>query len=202
MASPFGYHSREYWEETYRKSGGAVDDWLQSYAVLRPHIEAAVRRDHRVLVLGCGNSPLGEQMYDDGYRGIVCIDFSATVIAAMSARAGERPGLAYREMDARALDLDDQSFDAVIDKGTLDAIICGPEPEQAVAESCAEVARVLAPDGVFISISLAPPRRRLAALTRAEWRWQATVSTVPKTRQVESEDPDAKVNWVYLLSRR
>jgi EEF1A lysine methyltransferase 4 len=200
--SKFGYHSRDYWEETYRASGDAVDDWLQTFDVLRPHIESAAQPADRVLIIGNGNSPLGEQMYDAGWHDIVCVDFSPTVTAAMAARAGGRPGLSYREMDVRRLAFDDASFDAVIDKGTLDAIICDPGAEVAVYETCAEVARVLGPRGVFLSISLAPPRRRLEHLVKPEWGWQPTLHTVPKTRVVQSDDPEAGLNFVYLMSRR
>ena len=200
--SQYGYHEREYWEEAYRDSGDTVDDWLQTFEVLRPHIESAATPDQKVLIIGCGNSPMGEQMYDCGYHDLLCVDFSPTVIAAMTARAEGRPGLIYREMDIRRLDLPDGSFDAVIDKGTLDAIMCNAEPEVAVKEVCDEVARVLGPKGVFLSISLAPPRRRLSHLTRPEWGWQPTLHTVPKTRTIESDDPERTMNFVYLLSRR
>lgn len=202
VSAEIGYHSREYWEATYADSDGKLEDWLQSYAVLRPLLVAHVAPAHATLILGCGSSPLGEQLYDDGHHDLTSIDFSPTVIAAMQARATERPGMVYREMDARALAFGDRTFDAVIDKGTLDAIVCSPEPELAVRACCDEVARVLKPDGVFLSISLSSPRRRLAHLTRPEWGWSATVHTVPKKRIVESDDPEANVNWVYVLSRR
>jgi hypothetical protein len=55
---------------------------------------------------------------------------------------------------------------------------------------------------VFLSISLAPPRRRLHHLTRPEWGWQPTLHTVPKTRIIETDDPERTMNFVYLLSRR
>ena len=70
------------------------------------------------------------------------------------------------------------------------------------AELWEELSRVLRPGGGFLSISLASPRRRLAHLTRPEWGWSATVHTVPKKRTIDSDDPEANVNWVYVLSRR
>jgi hypothetical protein len=33
-------------------------------------------KETRILMLGCGNSTLGEEMYDAGYHGIVNIDVS------------------------------------------------------------------------------------------------------------------------------
>jgi hypothetical protein len=40
----------------------------------------------RVLILGSGNSPLSQHMYDDGVFGVVNVDFSPTVIAEMEKR--------------------------------------------------------------------------------------------------------------------
>jgi SAM-dependent methyltransferase len=194
-----GYHSREYWDAAYAQLGDQIDDWLQSYEVLRPCL-SVVKPEHSILILGCGNSPLGEQMYDEGYRRITSIDFSPPVIALMRARAAGRAGLVYEVMDARDLRFAEGSFDAVIDKGTFDAIVCTPDDHAAVSRACAEVVRVLGPGGVFVSVSLAPPRRRLPLLKHSAWTGEA-VHTVPKTRILESDDPEANLNWVYVLSK-
>jgi EEF1A lysine methyltransferase 4 len=68
---------------------------------------------------------LSEEMYDDGYLNITNIDISKTVIASMAARTAEKKGLTWQIMSCTALDFGDASFDAVIDKGTLDSILCG-----------------------------------------------------------------------------
>lgn len=46
--------------------------WLASYADIAEYLHEAVPRDARVLVVGCGNSGLSADMYDDGYRR-VCV---------------------------------------------------------------------------------------------------------------------------------
>ena len=75
------------------------------------------------------------------------VDFSSSVVAAMKQRATEQQkdggkqtfdviddfnfdlfwewmlGLQYIEMDARQLEFEDSSFDAAIDKGTIDAVL-------------------------------------------------------------------------------
>jgi hypothetical protein len=71
------FASRSYWEERYRggAGGGAGDggaapfDWYMDYAALKPALTALVpslTAASRVLVVGCGTSTLGEQLYDDG----------------------------------------------------------------------------------------------------------------------------------------
>ena len=44
-------------------------------------------------------------------------------------------------MDATSLDIPDENFDAVIIKGTMDAILCGEGSTTNVAKMCAEVSR-------------------------------------------------------------
>ncbi len=50
-----------------------------------------------MLNIGCGNSLLSQEMYDDGYNHINNIDFSEVVIEQMRKRAGNsRLGLEYQ----------------------------------------------------------------------------------------------------------
>lgn len=47
---------------------GLSYQWLASYADIAEHLHDAIPKDARVLVVGCGNSDLSADMYDDGYR--------------------------------------------------------------------------------------------------------------------------------------
>lgn len=66
-------------------------------------------------------------MYDNGYRDIVNIDISSVVIDQMKQRSAKnRPELVYQVADCTEMvDFEDNSFDIVIDKSTIDAILCG-----------------------------------------------------------------------------
>lgn len=64
-------------------------------------------------------------------------------------------------MDVRQLQYDDGIFDAVIDKGTFDSILCGNEFRQNATQMLAEIYRVLAPNGVYICISNGVPSQRM-----------------------------------------
>lgn len=59
-----------------------------------------IRPTDRILVAGCGNSELSADLYDIGYRNIVNIDISSTVIRQMSIKhADARPDMKFLQMD-------------------------------------------------------------------------------------------------------
>ena len=63
-------------------------------------------------------------MFDDGYQNITNIDISQTSIKAMIEKYKDKgPNFKYIQMDVRAMDLAENSFDAVIDKGTFDSVV-------------------------------------------------------------------------------
>ena len=88
----------------------------------------------QVLVVGCGNSELSEQMYDVGYKHLTNIDISETVVNHMNQRNAERrPGLTFQQMDATQTPYEEASYQAALDKGTLDAM--ASEEEGALARN-------------------------------------------------------------------
>jgi 2-polyprenyl-3-methyl-5-hydroxy-6-metoxy-1,4-benzoquinol methylase len=98
-------------------------DWYQRFYQIRDHIVSAILPENRVLNVGAGNSRLSEEMFDEGYETITNIDISQTVTKAMTEKYKEKgPNFKYVQMDVRAMDFT-ETFDAVIDKGTLDCIL-------------------------------------------------------------------------------
>lgn len=77
----------------------------------------------QVLVVGCGNSELSEQLYDVGFKHLTNIDISETVVTQMIQRNAERrPDLNFQQVDATQTPYDAASYQAALDKGTLDAM--------------------------------------------------------------------------------
>lgn len=67
---------------------------------------------------------MSEEMFDDGYESITNIDISQTSIKAMGEKYKEKgPNFKYTQMDVRAMEYPENSFDAVIDKGTFDSVV-------------------------------------------------------------------------------
>lgn len=86
-------------------------------------------KNSKVLMLGCGNSTMSFDMVDDGYSQVVNLDFSEVLIDQMRAKYPQ-PELSWHVMDVRELAENAEghalggsgTFDAIIDKGTLDAL--------------------------------------------------------------------------------
>ncbi|XP_071783011.1 EEF1A lysine methyltransferase 4 isoform X2 [Centroberyx gerrardi] len=127
----------------------------------------------------CGNSAMSGQMYSAGYRSITNIDYSAVCISAMSARHGDCPGMSWQQMDMRQLSFPDASFDVVLEKATLDAMMVDEkDPWNVSAQTAAffhqalkEVSRVLKPGGRFLSVTFAQPHFRKRLYARCEYNW-------------------------------
>ena len=65
-------------------------------------------------------------MYEDGYSNLHCIDLSYYAIKMQTEEYKDRySNIKFQQMDVRNLEYKDSSFDVVIDKALLDALICG-----------------------------------------------------------------------------
>ncbi|KAF9674334.1 hypothetical protein SADUNF_Sadunf10G0116500 [Salix dunnii] len=130
-----------YWDNRYSSESGPFD-WYQKYPSLAPLINLYIPRHvhPRILVVGCGNSAFSEGMVSDGYEDVVNIDISSVVIEAMKKKHSNHPQLKYIEMDVRDMsEFQSGSFDAVIDKGTLDSILCGNDSRNNATKMLKEV---------------------------------------------------------------
>ena len=111
-----------------------------------------------ILVAGCGNSRLSEDLYDAGFKSMENVDISDVVIRQMASRnAVKRPGLVFQKMDLLNMSYSEEHFDCVVDKGTLDALFTDAQPAtlEKVHRMFEEVRRVLRQCGRYICITLA-----------------------------------------------
>ncbi|NXC43081.1 EFMT4 methyltransferase, partial [Penelope pileata] len=111
------------WEQRYRRAGAEPREWLGGFERFRAVLEPELRPGDRILVLGCGTSALSYELHERGYPDVTSIDFSAACVEAMSARYAHCPRLRWARMDMRHLAFPDASFDAVLEKGTLDVLL-------------------------------------------------------------------------------
>ncbi|XP_040895833.1 eEF1A lysine and N-terminal methyltransferase [Toxotes jaculatrix] len=149
------FSSAEYWERFFKKRGEKAFEWYGDYNKLCGVLHKYIKVQDKVLVVGCGNSELSEQLYDVGYKHLTNIDISETVVTHMNQRNAERrPGLTFQQVDATQTPYEDASYQAALDKGTLDAM--ASEEEGALAKKMlTEVGRVLSIGGRYVCVTLA-----------------------------------------------
>ncbi|XP_026881821.2 eEF1A lysine and N-terminal methyltransferase [Electrophorus electricus] len=149
------FSSADYWERFFRKRGEKAFEWYGDYNSLCGVLHKYIKPREKVLVVGCGNSELSEQLYDVGYRHLTNIDISETVVSQMSQRnARRRPDLTFQQVDATQMCYESGSYQAALDKGTLDAMASEEEGTLA-SRMLAEVGRVLAAGGRYVCVTLA-----------------------------------------------
>lgn len=94
-------------------------------------------------------------MYEEGFENISNVDISTTVIKYMEEKLKTRcPNMSYRVMDV--LDMSEfksGEFNVVLDKGTLDSILCGDNSVANAEKMLNEVYRVLTPNGIYLCVT-------------------------------------------------
>ena len=115
------YKLKEYWDTRFSKE--ETFEWCKSYGDFKDLLCKHVRKSDRILMLGCGNSMLSEDMYNDGYRNIVNIDFSSIVINNMKRKCQRLVDMDWMVMDITNMSFAPCSFDVVVEKATLDALL-------------------------------------------------------------------------------
>ncbi|KAI7950324.1 hypothetical protein MJO29_008998 [Puccinia striiformis f. sp. tritici] len=193
------YGTIDYWNSRYAEEREEDRfEWFKSYDELSKLIDNYLSKDARICMLGCGNSSLSKDMYDAGFHKITNIDFSQILIDRMRSQHTENcPEMTWIQGDVRHLPFADSSFDAAIDKGTMDALMCAKgdvwDPPKEVVENCKmevdEVARILKPGGIFLYITFGQPHFRKPHLQRPGiWNYQPR----PEAKDIR----DASRDWI------
>eukprot|EP00831_Metopus_contortus_P050327 TRINITY_DN4233_c0_g1_i4.p1 TRINITY_DN4233_c0_g1~~TRINITY_DN4233_c0_g1_i4.p1 ORF type:complete len:202 (-),score=33.87 TRINITY_DN4233_c0_g1_i4:121-726(-) len=171
-------------------------------------LEQYIKPEHQILNVGCGSSRLSEEMYKEGFQHITNVDISPTVIKQLHERYKEESAtMKFQVMDVRKLEFNAGTFDVVIDKGTLDCILCGEGSKASSDLMLREVYKVLSPSGIYICISYGVPTFREPILMKSEWNWTLTVEKVAKITlppSKEKTDPNDPKNfhYIYILQKQ
>ncbi|KAJ6895057.1 methyltransferase-like protein 13 isoform X3 [Populus alba x Populus x berolinensis] len=78
----YNYGDALYWDARYVQEAESFD-WYQHYSSLRPFVRRYIPTSSRVLMVGCGNALMSEDMVEDGYENITNIDISSVAIDIM-----------------------------------------------------------------------------------------------------------------------
>ena len=136
------YSNRSYWDKRYASatSTGGRNEWFVDFNTLEDIFTATLPTSMRsALEIGCGMSLLSEELLKHQVANkVTSIDFSepaiqhmverqATNVEVVSALQGS--SVEYLCMDATKLKFEDNSFDLVVEKGTLDALLTDEESQ-------------------------------------------------------------------------
>eukprot|EP01116_Phalansterium_solitarium_P014304 TRINITY_DN31894_c0_g1_i1.p1 TRINITY_DN31894_c0_g1~~TRINITY_DN31894_c0_g1_i1.p1 ORF type:complete len:215 (+),score=25.46 TRINITY_DN31894_c0_g1_i1:49-693(+) len=179
------YATQQYWDERYQKDPVPYD-WFKGYEELKAVLGQHVKKSDAILMSGCGSSLLSEDMYKDGFQRITNVDFSPEVIRLMSERCKDLTEMSWLVMDVMKMEFPGGSFDIVLDKGTMDAVLCEQGDAWTVPEKLAadvdqmltEISRVLTDTGAFIYITFGQPHFRRKLLEKEKYGWTMTVQTI------------------------
>ena len=217
-------------------------DWYQTYASLRHllHPDALTastklstafssKRDCRILLLGCGNSTMCEDMIRDGWKGsITNLDFSPVALQALqhrltnnddetpsSSSSGNfctrhgydpnRLGFVCVDATVAPLPFGDESFDLIICKATLDAVLCSAGSTHKAKTMISECARLLQSQvGILFLVSYGNPDSRVEFLeyqNNLSHYWKVvsveTVARIPPSQHRQQQVKAGVTGQVY-----
>ena len=157
--------------------------------------------------VGCGNSRLSEELYEEGFEDITNIDFSTKVITQMEEKNKVKyPKMSYKVMDALDMkEFQTGSFNVILDKGTLDSILCGDDSGSNVQTLINEIYRVLAPGGRYICITYGDPEHRKKYYETQNWSNLSVDKIVKPVSAGESSsdnNTDGKnFHYIYIMKK-
>ncbi|XP_045403321.1 eEF1A lysine and N-terminal methyltransferase [Lemur catta] len=201
------FGSVDYWEKFFQQRGKKAFEWYGTYLELCEVLHKYIKPREKVLVIGCGNSELSEQLYDVGYREIVNIDISEVVIKQMRERnASRRPQMSFLKMDMTQMEFPDASFQVVLDKGTLDAVLTDEEEKtlQQVDRMLAEVGRVLQVGGRYLCISLAQAhilKKAVGHFSREGWMVRVHQVANSQDQVLEAEPQFSLPVFAFIMTK-
>jgi len=176
----------EYWNGCYQNKEDAFT-WYCEWKDFQPFFEELVplflfnegeegkkKIKPKILIPGIGNDGSMVDMYDYGYTELTAYDYAPEGVQCAKLLFGETRNCHLITADARNLPLEwTDSFDAILEKGTLDAIfLSGAKDKDLAAQhldlAVNEMARVLRTGGVCMSVSAACTESVKQSFARSE----------------------------------
>mmetsp|Transcript_13545 Transcript_13545/g.17839 ORF Transcript_13545/g.17839 Transcript_13545/m.17839 type:complete len:227 (+) Transcript_13545:98-778(+) len=199
------FASIKYWEEFYAREDDARSksfEWFLQYNTIEPIIISKLPQKCSVLHIGCGTSNVGVNLAKQGFK-VKEVDASKNAIKRCKELHSENLGQAeFFVAKAQELPFESCSIDAAIDKGTLDALLCGYEEDAHMM--LADVHRILKKNGVYIQITTEAPELRKELFENAAtsfhkpYQWGSISFT-----EVSSELNDDDYSYfIYFLEKK
>lgn len=193
------YGSPDFWDKRY-KIEFLPFDWYIKWEELNPVIDPYIPSDKeqlKSLVVGCGNSTMSNDMVEkSGYKNVVSIDVSGIVIEKMKKRY-KNENLEWFTMDVTDMKFENDTFDLIFDKGTIDALTCADDASSVIKKSSNELYRVLKQKGFLIMITFEKPFDRISLMMHTNVPWMIeTVLYIPNNPKRDDE-----ATYIYMFHK-
>ena len=180
-------------------------DWYQVYSGFKDIISSSLSKTDKIINIGCGNSLLSEELYEDGYEDITNIDFSSKVINQIEEKnKAKYPKMSFKVMDVLNMqEIQTGSFNVALDKGTLDSVLCGDNSGTNVQKMLNEIHRILSPGGKYICITYGDPEHRKKYFENQQWN-NLSVDKIlkPNTNNEDNNEMNAKnFHYIYIMKK-
>jgi len=205
----------------YDKKDYKFEYFQLGWPVLKPWLSKFLEHAGPTLEIGCGSSPLCDDMIISGFTNIVCIDYASTVIDKRNleqqqqqqqqqqqkeaeSEAGESSTpmkLQVAEflcMDATAMSFEDSKFASVFEKGLLDTLDTREDGDDAARLVVREAARVLRQGGHFVVVTCRSAERRMECFDDKE----NELFELIETGRLSAEGPSSPASQNVIVLKR
>ncbi|XP_073967697.1 eEF1A lysine and N-terminal methyltransferase homolog [Choristoneura fumiferana] len=196
------FSEKDYWNKFFKKRGNKAFEWYGEYLELCSHLHKYIKQTDNILITGCGNSGLSADLYDVGFSNITNIDVSEVAIKQMKNVNAQRTKMKFICMDALNTSFQNDEFNVVLDKGTLDALMPDDtkETNDTIDKYFSEIKRVLKLGGRFVCISLLQVHilNKLLA-TFCDKSWMFRVVRCHEAEEKNAENGDGTTLPVFIV---
>lgn len=176
--------SHHCWEPVHsHEERQGSSEWYGGFSTLKPLLQEHLSFTDSILCL-CGPqaSMDVEEMFESGYRGITAVHSSSELIASWRQKhaSSNRPALNCQAADiAEGLAFDHHPYHAIVDKGTIDGLLCKPTGSGEAEAAIRNIHTNLKCPGSFILFTHGPPSIRLPLLHKVAWESVSVKVIVP-----------------------
>ena len=200
------YSKLSFWEKRYSNEHLEIFEWYQTFESLREKIIEYIKPEYKILNVGSGTSKFAEDLFYEGIKNVVNIDFSESAVKLLEEHFMEQQieskCLKMNVLDMK--DFEDGEFNLVFDKALLDSILCGEEALETVKIMLKEIYRVLAEEGYYIIVSNSDESTRKDLFDLNLWEYKFMEIAKPTKFIVidEKEKNPQNYHYIYVLKKK
>ena len=200
------YSSLAFWERRYTNEHLEIFEWYQTFESLREKIIDYLKPEHKILNVGCGTSKFAEDLFYEGIKNVVNIDFSESAIRLLEEHFEEQQ-IVSKCIKMDVLDMkefQDEEFNVVFDKALLDSVLCGENALDTVKNMMKEIYRVLVDEGYYIIVSNSDESTRKELFDENLWEYKfCEIGKPTKIIVIDEKDKDPKnFHYIYILKKK